>query len=129
MVPICIYIKEEKKCFLHSYRPVLLLIRSQVFNFNINNQFCYLLYIVFSFFFFFSFLVLVNVHKLYKGIEQLYSSLEIAKTELHWVNNLLLKEVRFKSLAKLYPTYKKQNKQRNKNFKWTIQFLAIATYT
>ena len=54
----------------------------------------------------------VNVHKLYKGID--------------WVNDLLSKEAEFKSLVKLYPTYKA--KQRNKNFKWTVHFLAIATY-
>ena len=106
--------KKRKKCFLHSYHFVLLLVHSQVFDFNINNQFCYLLYIVFSFFlFFFSFLVLVNVHKLYKNIEELYCYLEIPKTELHWVNGLLSKEVEFKLLAKLYPTYKtKQIKKR-----------------
>ena len=63
--------KRKKKWFLHSHYSVLLLIHSQVFDFNINIQFCYLLYIVFSFFFFFSFLVLVNVHKLFKSIEQL----------------------------------------------------------
>ena len=52
--------KKRKKCFLHSYHSVLLLIHSGIFNFNINFQFCYLLhiyiyiyiYIVFSFFFF-----------------------------------------------------------------------------
>ena len=105
--------KKRKKCFLRSYHSVLFLIHSQVFDFNINIQFCYLLYIVFSFFFFFSFLVLVNVHKLYKSIEQLYCYLEIPKTELHWVNGLLSKEVGFKSPAKLYPTCKtKQIKKR-----------------
>ena len=98
--------KKRKKCFLRSYHSVLLLIHSQVFDFNINIQFCYLLYIVFSFFFFFSFLVLVNVHKLYKSIEQLYCYLEIPKTELHWVNGLLSIEVSFKLLGKLYSTYK-----------------------
>ena len=39
---------------------------------------------------------------------------------------LITKEAEFKSLAKLYPTYK--TKQRNENFKWVIQFLAITTY-
>ena len=97
--------KKRKKCFLRSYHSVLLLIHSQVFDFNINIQFCYLFYI-FSFFSFFSFLVLVKVHKLYKTIDQLYCYLEIPKTELHWVNGLLSLEVRFKLLDKLYPTYK-----------------------
>ena len=103
--------RREKKCFLRSYHSVLLLIHPQVFDFNKNIQFCF--YIVFSFFFFFSLLVLVNVHKLYKSIEQLYCYLEIPKTELHWVNGLLSKEVGFKLLAKLYPTYEtKQIKKR-----------------
>ena len=56
-------------------------------------------------------MVYVNVHKLYKGIEQLYYYLEIPKTELHWFNGLSPKEPGFKLLAKLYPTYKtKQTK-------------------
>ena len=88
--------KKRKKCFLRSYHYILLLVYSQVFDFNINIQFCYLFYIVFSFFFFFTLLVLVNVHKLYKSIEQLYCYLEIPKTELHWVNGLLSIEVVFK---------------------------------
>ena len=65
----------------------------------------------------------VNVRK---GIDQLNCYLEIPKTELHWVNDLSSKEAEFKSLVKLYPTYK--TKQRNENFKWTVHFLAIATY-
>ena len=72
----------------------------------------YILFSVFSFFF--SFLVLVNVHKLYKGIEQLYCYLEIPKTELHWVNGLLSKEVGFKLLVKLYPTYKTKRTKKRK---------------
>ena len=104
----CLHIqkKKRKNWFLHSYHSVHLLIQSQVFDFNIKIQFCYLLYIVFSFFFLFSLLVLVNVHKLYKSMEELYRYLEISKTKLHWVNGLLSEEVGFKSLAKLYPTYK-----------------------
>ena len=106
--------KKSKKCFLHSYHYVLLLIHCRIFDYNnINIQFCYLLCIVFSFFFFLSFLVLVNAHELYKSIEQLYCYLEIPKTKLHWVNGLLSKEVRFKWLDKLYPIYKiKQTKKR-----------------
>ena len=46
--------KKRKKCFLRSYHTVPLLIDFQVFDFNINIQFCYLLHIVFSFFFFFN---------------------------------------------------------------------------
>ena len=69
----------------------------------------------------------VNVHKLYKGIEQMCCYLKTPETELHWVNGLSSKEAEFKSLAKLQPTYK--TKQRNENFKWAIQFLALATYT
>ena len=73
--------RREKKCFLHSNHSVLLLIHFQIFNFNINIQVCYLLYIFFfRLFLFFSFLVHVNMHKLYKSIEQLYCYLEILKT-------------------------------------------------
>ena len=77
----------------------------------------------FQFFLFFSFLMHVNVRK---GIDQLNCYLEIPKTELHWVNDLSSKEAEFKSLVKLYPTYK--TKQKNENIKWTVHFLAIATY-
>ena len=71
----------------------------------------------------------VNVHKLYKSIEQLYCYLEIPKTELHWVIGLSSKEAEFKLLSISCNQHTKQNKQTNKNFKWAIQFLAIATYT
>ena len=59
--------------------------------------------------------------KLYKSIEQLYISL-FRNSE----NRITLIQC-VKLLSKLYPTYKA--KQRNKNFKWAIQFLAIAIYT
>ena len=64
--------EKRKKCFLHSYHSALLLIHCKIFNFNINIQFCYLLYIVFSFFLFF-FPSWSNV-KLYRSIEQLCCS-------------------------------------------------------
>ena len=103
----CLHIqKKEEKCFIRSYHSVFLLIHSQVFDFNINIQFCYLFYIVLSFFFFFSFMVLVKVHKLYKSIEQSHCYLEFPKTKLHWVNGLLSIEIRFKLVVKLYPTSK-----------------------
>ena len=46
----------------------------------------------FQFFLLFPFLVHVNVHKLYKSIEQLHCYLEIPKTELHWINGLSQKK-------------------------------------
>ena len=120
--------RKRKKCFLHSYHSFLLLINPQIFNFNVNIQFCYLLYTFFSFFFFFSYLVHVNVHKVYNSMEQLYFYLEIPKKELHWVNGLSSKEAGLHHWLSC-TQHTKQNRQRNENFKWAIQLLAIATYT
>ena len=87
----------------------------------INHWFFLSVMCCFQLFSFFSFLVHVNVPKLYKSIEQLYILLfRNSKNRITLIQCVKL-------LSKLYPTYK--GKQRNKNFKRAIQFLAIAIYT
>ena len=122
--------KEEKKIL-----STQLSFRASVDSFsNIYFQYKHsvLLPVIYFFQFFssfFVFLVHVNMHKLCKSKEQLYCYLEIPKTGLHWVNVLSSKQAGFRLLSISCTQHIKQNKQRNKNFKRAIQFLAIATYT
>ena len=71
---------------------------------------------------FFSFSVHANVLKLYKSTEQLYLLL-FRNSKNRITSSQCLK------LLSSCTQHTKQNKQRNKNFKWTIQFLTIAIYT
>ena len=114
-----LYIQKEvrkKKCFLHSY-SILLLIHSQIFDFNVNIQFCYLLYIViycFQFFFFFlAFLVHVIMPKIYKSIllfrNPKYIIILIESIAYH-------REMPGTNHFVSCTQHTKQNKQRNKNF-------------
>ena len=91
--------RRRKKCSLHNYHSVLLLIHFQIFDFNINIQFYYLLYIVISFFLFFP--------PQCRNIEQLYILL------FRNSKNRITSSQCLKLLHKLYPTYKaKRNKEK-----------------
>ena len=94
--------KKRKKCFLHSYHSVLLLIHSQIFNFSF--VICYILFSVFSSFFH-SWCMWMCIS--YTRVKN--SCTVISKSQKqNYIESMAYHKTNreFKSLAKLYPTYK-----------------------
>ena len=100
--------RREKNAFSITVIPSFCWFIVKYFISNINIQFCYLLYIVFSVFLFFSISVHVNVLKLYKSIEQLYILL------LRNSKNRITLSQCLKLLSKSYPTYKAKQTKKQK---------------
>ena len=125
IVLICIYKKKKrKKNAFYIVTIVLLLIHSQIFNFNIKIQFCvcYILFLAFSSW---CMWMCISYTRVWNSCIVMSKSQKQNYIESMAYHQKKLDLNRWVTCTQ----HTKQNKQRNKNFKWAIQVLAIATYT